>query len=505
MSSVCLHCDKDNVKHTCHVCQKAKYCDEKCAKDNWLIHQKKCNVYHVPNDTYIAVPYMFEDFATKEDLRGCKTDGIFNQIHLLKTVNADGTEQEREQIGLKMPLGEDTYEGKVSKALFKDNIGAGKTEPDTKELGDTYVITISYYKGGFPTSLEPTKTHQFFGKISRDMIFRENTNEDASNLAKYRKKNREKYVFWPPNVKKERFRLPTEGGFLKIDLQTYNDADSENKTYSTMKIAYGNLLESAKVTRNFMKNLKGLLSNFTRQAKIKGIVGKNSSALYSKSTRTSMEIRMVYDTTGQDDDRLLKDIEVSVSSNHMDDFVGEEIEPDTVYFDARDIDDMTGLSMGLNYKIGEMERDGLECDNVHAILNVIDNHRIKYQKYLNDGNDFELYEIDSDINTAISQAQFLRYEEINGLYSKTRRKLYAKKHKNDTLEDLQDAANELELSEVDTDSGWRAKFKSSAKRGEIKGHIRALRKLARDGKRKHPELAEEYQTLVDDLNEKLGE
>jgi len=262
----CACCDNnDNCNLKCLLCNKVEYCDNQCREKDWTKHQKECNVYVVPdNKTWIALPYMYEDFATEKDLKSCNkaaVDELYVQTYLLKSYNSNKTVTTRQQIG-------STYKAHRTGPTGKE-LGSG-SPPDIVKIGNMYTIQLRSFD------------EEYFAWYTRNtreyMIYKDNEwNTTANALAKSRRENKGKYVFWPGELYKQKpedaksekdqpdFKLDSMGGGFKITIMTFNKGTQDNLSEKSMFVMY-DALEEAQIRffKNARRRFRGLLAEKTK-------------------------------------------------------------------------------------------------------------------------------------------------------------------------------------------------------------------------------------------------
>jgi len=504
--SECKCCGKDATTK-CTICKKVEYCGDECKHDDWTIHQNNCNVYNVPTkNTWVAMPYMFEDFATENDLKNCNQEAlkeIYNQKYLLKSVDPNRTVTQREQIGIPIPPG--VSEGKI---VAGKTLGAGK-KPDISKYGDTYAIWVKHNGFEVPTGkfayVPSANDSVFVGSMLEDTLYKGNNDPTIKKLIQFRSKNPDKYVFWPGNLRDTSihpmpFEFEEEGGSLEIILITYNDTgniDTNVILYQQRMMVYFDKLEN-KMLKNVQRNLRGLFGVFARQLKIKDIKPKNHAALYAKSDQ-GMEVRFIFNTsTGK---KELVDIEVSVQVGK---FTKVDNEKDSTpplpprdaiessfICNATDIDQVTGLVMAMEEHIAQLklERNGLTGEGkriadetisrLNNTLNEITDHQIALEDHLNANNDDD-FEFSTSINAELSRATDALWERNQniGIRWKTAvDKSYYKLHKDDTYRKLKAEVDNLGVPEAGEDFKSKLKQWAMGKKGKAFGRLRAIEKI----------------------------
>lgn len=412
----CAHCEKEGpcpVK--CEICCDVAYCSALCQQKDWTFHETKCNVYDVPKGVCVARPYMFEDMIDPKELKSDDLGNVQTEKNLLRTVDPKGL------IGhvLTAPgVTKGTVQGSLG------NLGVGE-EPDPLKYGDTYRITIEQGEWLTPsgnTIFDESEEHHLvlIGSIPKDFIFKNNGRFALANdLAKSRRlmfKKHNKLLFYPTLADANYFELQNGGGSLRISVETYNASsipsvpkDNKILSFAQLTLNYGDL--QFRRFGKLLKRVRGITGAWSKQLKLKGLNPSNHAALRAKDAQ-SMEVRLIFETTGQEDEgKRLKDLELLVPIKILDksrkdimrgggEFeMTEEQEDDTIRaydveftVDPRDLESVTGCLWAWECAIAETKAEetaenqtkiGDQLASMHETLAVIQTHQLELENHIN--------------------------------------------------------------------------------------------------------------------------
>ena len=464
MSNSCKCCGKDAIIK-CTICQKTKYCGDECMQNDSAKHQGDCNTYNVSKDTWLALPYMYEDFMSAKQLKNCSPDvldEVYGQKYLLKTYNSNQTVTERKQIGLDVDanLKRVPHVGPYSKYPKTGT----EDYKDIMNIGDKIKITIN--------------GKDYYGKIPDNMIFGKNNG--------MRQKDKSKLVFWfGQELLEDSFRFNKLGGVLNINLQTYLNTDDTPIVDETILLEYAELKQKQNYKHREMRSFFG---NFASIVKSKGFDPNHTAALYAQDDNRT-QVRLIYDIDDSSKNfGLLKDIEISIKKNRVALDKNRINRISDFICDARDIDHVTGLVMALETHIAQLKlerndlvgQDKRQADQtisaMQQTLNTITDHQLALETHLNENDgDLDDFDIDTNINAEFTYATNALWDHIGIRMKAAMDKDYYNMIVKEgyILEDLRNAANEMEIPEKSKlfSRGW-----ATGARGKAKGRLGAIKK-----------------------------
>lgn len=504
-------------------------CKESVDAKDWEDHDLVCtNCHKVPKDTWLALPYEYEDFANERELSEMDPSVVLDQSYLLKTVLPSMKVATRMQIGARhsTPMTDefgnkvDHYKGRIVPHLGPSakTLGAGKGDPGKINLGDVYIIRLEHNGYVVPTNdvynTQKLPNGIIAGIMSEDTIYRSNTRPKAAKLAKTRQQNENKILFWPDirhmkritydsegyeqtpdNFKDKAFYLHKEGGILKVQVQTKQfNGDSVGEAEINLKFVD---LEPT-LTRNIRRKTRGIFGALSRQLKLKGLDPNQHVAFYGKDNK-GMEVRLILETSGTGEAKV-KDIEVSVTKTDLEGTIRSSIESvEDFTCDPTKYNQVEGLVRALEGHATLMNANDPDQDyanRVHETKSAIDQYRIE----LEGGN---VEKPSHDVINAINNGLQIMWDaqQIEARWFQAIDPLYYRSLKNATIDEL---AIEVKNTRVPPKVKFGSKGYRLGARGKAKGRLRAIQKRLRE-RLEDAEDAERkrIQSILNQIAEKL--
>jgi len=387
------------------------------------------------------------------------------------------------------------------------------------------------------------------------MIFKGNLqNPMADTLAQSRSSrgNAEKLLFWPPidQVRLKRFHIKTEGGWINVSVELFENAEALEKnevlSKASMDFVYQNI--QFKGFGGALKRGRKFFGKKKEQMMYKKLPPENHAALRAKDDKSSMEVRMIFKTTGKGPTKRVEDIEVLVPIEMFEAYQGEVIRryereiaekrdrpaysqkeeqlvqtlrdvgvssrlrPFTC--DPSDLDYVTGLYQAIEENIGELkeelqaknisvyDRDALRntLSSFQTVAATINDHRLALEK---DNSVKPSYEV----KPAIRMAEKLTWERIERRGKPAFAQKFYEDNRDADLDDLQDIINtQLGPPEEEGNIFQRGKRWITGKRGKEKGRARAIKRILKErrGMTTNPKDLERIRKMISEVNKIIG-
>ena len=495
------------MRHTCKLCKKKNVGED---------HHLTCpNCHFVEDNVFLALPYQYEDFANERELSEMDQEKVFGQTYHLKTLHPSMKVETRQQIGLLLKdfRTGNTEEYAETKRVFplQKTLGRGVGAPDLR-YGTTYTIRLQQMDVGMLTKTVFRDSSLPYGVVSGDMvkdtIYKGNNSRKIAELAKRRKENPNKIVFWP-DLKKmeytvnemtypmgEPFLLNKAGGALKVTIDTY---DTTNKAIRQTEIRL-KLVTLEK--QNVMGYGRRMASYFSKQLKLKGILDPRQHVAFYGKDSDSTEVRIIVESSG-DNIGAIKDIEVSVVASSLR-IIGTPLSQGTrdiidykcdYKCDPHDYNQVAGLVRALEDHVKHMnanDPDEAYADNVYQLKSAIDQYRIGFEK----GHEAPVAQINSAVQLLWDAKQIGRRGKAafdDDYYESLEKKR------------TKDLIYLAENTSIPKNVKFGSKAWATGARGKAKGRIRALEKilLERREDEKNQKLKEQIEKALDEIQREL--